>query len=117
VSVRGWSDIGYHYLVQRDGVIRLGRPEWRIGAHVRGHNKESIGIAVIGNFEETAIGMEVEQQIHALRQLLLDLLLRYPPSVVKGHRQYAATLCPGGHLSEWLERSGLPNEASDEFWV
>lgn len=117
VGIRGWSDIGYHYLVQRDGIIRLGRPDRRVGAHCRGYNRESIGVAVIGNFEETPIGMEVEQQINALRQLLGDLLHRYPHSVVRGHKEYAATLCPGGHLAEWLERAGLFDTESVEFWV
>ena len=41
---KGWSDIGYHYLVARDGAIYEGRPVERMGAHVRGYNANSIGI-------------------------------------------------------------------------
>ena len=45
---RMWSDIGYHYIIRNDenGTIEQGRPIERAGAHVRGHNQESIGIAV-----------------------------------------------------------------------
>lgn len=103
VNIRGWRDIGYHYLVQRDGVIRLGRPDHIQGAHCSGHNADSIGVALIGNFEETPLGMEVETQVNSLKMLLQDLTLRYKDARVVGHKELAATLCPGKHLAEWLD--------------
>ena len=45
---RGWSQIGYHYVVQLDGTINQGRPLNISGAHVKGHNKYSIGITYVG---------------------------------------------------------------------
>jgi len=45
---RGWSQIGYHYVVQLDGTINQGRPITITGAHVKGHNKGSIGITYVG---------------------------------------------------------------------
>lgn len=47
-KARGWDGIGYHYLIDRDGVIETGRPVDKIGAHVRGHNSASIGVAMVG---------------------------------------------------------------------
>jgi N-acetyl-anhydromuramyl-L-alanine amidase AmpD len=45
---RGWSDVAYHYIIRRNGITEEGRPVRRQGAHVRGHNKTSIGICLIG---------------------------------------------------------------------
>ena len=45
---RGWRDIGYHYVIQRDGTTEEGRPLEQIGAHVKGMNRNSIGICYIG---------------------------------------------------------------------
>ena len=47
----GWSGIGYHYVVRKNGDIEFGRPEWAIGSHAYGENSHSIGIHVCGNFE------------------------------------------------------------------
>ena len=43
VKGRGWSDIGYHYVIQLDGTIDYGRPISRQGAHTKNHNSDSIG--------------------------------------------------------------------------
>lgn len=48
VNGNGWSDIGYHYVIRRNGVIERGREDENIGAHVRGHNADSIGICWVG---------------------------------------------------------------------
>ena len=48
VEERGWSDIGYHYVITQDGVIHEGRPLYRSGAHARGFNLGSIGICLTG---------------------------------------------------------------------
>jgi len=45
---RGWSDIGYHHLIDRDGTVAKGRPIERIGAHVKGHNTGTIGVSLFG---------------------------------------------------------------------
>ena len=49
----GWSDIGYHVVIQRSGLIDLGRPFQRPGSHVRGHNDASIGICLVGGISES----------------------------------------------------------------
>ena len=45
---RGWNDIGYHYIINRDGSLALGRPVEKIGAHCKGNNGDSIGTCLIG---------------------------------------------------------------------
>jgi N-acetylmuramoyl-L-alanine amidase len=49
---RGWSDIGYHYVVQLDGTVNEGRPVEIAGAHVKGQNKNSIGITYVGGVDK-----------------------------------------------------------------
>lgn len=49
---RGFSDIGYHFVIWRDGYIEEGRPISRIGAHAKGHNSDSIGICLVGGIDE-----------------------------------------------------------------
>jgi hypothetical protein len=48
VEDRGWADIGYHYLIDRDGTVIEGRPLSKVGAHAKGHNTGSVGIALFG---------------------------------------------------------------------
>jgi N-acetylmuramoyl-L-alanine amidase len=49
---RGWSDIGYHFLIYLDGSLHEGRPIERVGAHCKGHNEGSIGIAYVGGIDK-----------------------------------------------------------------
>ena len=44
----GWEGIGYHKVILRSGKIENGRPEFWIGAHVKGKNKNSLGVCLIG---------------------------------------------------------------------
>lgn len=103
----GWRDIGYHYIVNSNGVLRLGRPDWMIGAHVKGQNRDSIGVAVIGNFEDCTFlfaGKWSTPWERMLRIVLADLMRRYPSAEVVTHREIAATLCPGASLQKWVEK-------------
>ena len=91
---RGWSGIGYHYFVRKDGNIYRGRPEDTVGAHAYGVNSNSIGICFEGNFETDT--MPEEQKI-AGSHLVDDLMKRYglAKSCVIKHKDVNATACPG----------------------
>ena len=94
VNERGWSDVGYHFVILLDGTIQLGRPIAKIGAHVRGHNLESIGICYIGgaNGEDTRTPL----QRRSIILLLKTLLLVFPEVEILGHRDFkgVSKLCP-----------------------
>lgn len=45
---KGWTNIGYHFVIDGSGKIHIGRPLEIIGAHCYGHNSDSIGICIIG---------------------------------------------------------------------
>ena len=89
----GWSGIGYHFFVRKDGTIYQGRPEWATGAHASGKNSESIGVCVEGNYDvETNMP---KLQKNALKELLAYLKGKYPTAGIKGHKEVGATGCPG----------------------
>tara|TARA_R100001440_G_scaffold75307_1_gene102202 strand:- start:6451 stop:6921 length:471 start_codon:yes stop_codon:yes gene_type:complete len=48
----GWSDIGYHFVIGRSGEIESGRALDKVGAHVKGDNKFSIGICYVGGVDD-----------------------------------------------------------------
>ena len=89
---RGWSGFGYNFLVRKDGKIYRGRPENTVGAHTSGHNLNTIGICFEGDFSQEYMG---DIQIKAGQELVKYLKDKYNINVVKGHRDYMATDCPG----------------------
>jgi N-acetylmuramoyl-L-alanine amidase len=95
---RGWSGIGYHYVVYRDGSVHKGRPVSKIGAHVRGRNRNTIGVCYIGGVAKngrTAKDTRTSAQKAALVKLLLGLKDEFPTiKKISGHNQYAAKACP-----------------------
>lgn len=80
--------IGYHYVIRRNGIIELGRPECVMGAHVKNHNRYSIGICYEGglNVSGGASDTRTDAQKVSLRALLEKLHQRYPKAVILGHR-------------------------------
>lgn len=89
---RGFSGIGYHFLVRKDGTIERGRAENLVGAHAAGNNSNSIGICFEGNFETETMG---EAQKNAGKELVEYLKKKYSISTVVRHKDLAATACPG----------------------
>ncbi len=94
---RGWSGIGYHYVILEDGTLQTGRPEYWEGAHVNGHNKDSLGICLIGYGSEVT-----NDQMDTLAQLLLGLNHKYNGVEVLGHNDLDPNkTCPNFNVKEW----------------
>ena len=88
---QGWSDIGYHYVIYRNGHIEPGRDVDISGAHCEGHNAHSIGVCYIGGVSKdgkTAKDTRTLAQKAALLSLLTDLRSMYPNARIVGHRDY-----------------------------
>ena len=83
-KARGWTGIGYHAVIRRDGTVEKGREEHEIGAHVQGQNADSLGVCVIGRKDFAPI------QILSLITLLKSWMRRYdiPFNRVKCHYEY-----------------------------
>jgi N-acetylmuramoyl-L-alanine amidase len=103
VNGRGWSDIGYHYIIGLDGLTEVGRPIERPGAHTKGENKYSIGITYVGGVEAErgkngkwiAKDTRTKEQKISLLNLLTTLKSIYGDDVtIHGHREFAAKSCP-----------------------
>ena len=99
---RGWSGIGYHYVVLLDGTIEYGRSIYKQGAHVKGGNKGSIGICYIGGVESErgsngkwiAKDTRTPEQKESLLLLLKTLKKMHPDATIHGHNEFAAKSCP-----------------------
>lgn len=106
VQDRGWADIGYHFLIDRDGTIAKGRDISKDGAHVQGRNRGTIGISLFGGHGSAETDKFLDhftpQQDAALRKLIGDLHGQFGKVPVTGHNQYAAKACPGFNVPAWF---------------
>ena len=102
---RGFSDIGYHYVIYLDGSVHEGRSIDKVGAHCKGHNSNSIGIAHVGGLDKknNHANTMTPRQEESLFKLIQELKTKYPSiKVVLGHNDFAATACPCFNVSRWL---------------
>ena len=94
---RGFSDIGYHYVIYRDGSIHIGRDESIIGAHCTGHNSYSIGVCYIGGCAsdgKTPKDTRTTEQKQSLVKLLKELKTKYPQASIHSHKDFTNKACP-----------------------
>jgi len=106
VNDRGWSDIGYHFVIDRDGAVGTGRSVAVAGAHTSGHNANSIGICLLGGKgswpTDRFSDHYTPEQAKALYTLIEELRADHPTIVtVNGHNQYSSKGCPGFNVPEW----------------
>lgn len=100
---QGWSDIGYHYVIYRDGSIHEGRDVKYSGAHCTGHNANSIGVVYVGGVSKdgkTAKDTRTKAQKRALLQVMRTLRAAYPSARIYGHRDFAKKECPSFDAKE-----------------
>lgn len=109
------ADIGYHYLIGRDGRVFQGRPLYAQGAHAYGDNNiGNIGICLLGNFvsqpdrgaDYARVQAPTTKQMESLERLVSEVREKYGITArqVWGHKNLKATACPGPHLSSWANR-------------
>ena len=122
---QGWSDIGYHYLVTLDGKVHAGRDVDIAGAHVAGHNSDSIGIAYVGGLENDpkktyqqlkAKDTRTDAQKAALLSLLMDLRRFYPEAKIVGHRDFSPDKNHNGTIEPFEYIKSCPSfDARQEY--
>lgn len=100
---RGFKDIGYHYVIRRDGSIESGRPEWNVGAHAKGYNASSLGVCLVGGLDNEGRPEPnyTPQQWSSLYRLVRDLHNRCPNADIIGHNNVAAKDCPCFDVRAW----------------
>ena len=89
---RGWTGIGYHFYIRKDGRIYRGRPEWAVGAHAQGHNSRSVGICCEGSYMSETMP---KAQFDALVGLVREEMAKCPGAKVLRHKDVNSTDCPG----------------------
>ena len=103
---KGWGMIGYHFLIEPNGRIRVGRSESQSGAHCIGRNYDSLGICLTGNFD---IESPTKEQEKSLEILLRDLCEAYPKAEISYHRDFANKTCPGKLIADDWAKNLISN--------
>lgn len=103
VRENGWKDIGYHYVIRRNGAVEKGRDDAVVGAHVQGHNANSLGICLVGGITPAGAGdvNYTEEQYSSLAALLQELHEKYPSAGLFSHKEFAPKFCPGFTARDW----------------
>jgi len=104
---RGWSDCGYHFIITLSGEVQIGRPLEKMGAHVRGHNKGSIGISYIGGVDlnNKPKDTRTDAQKISMINLIDSLRSAFRNVEVKGHRDLSPDMDGDGIVErhEWVK--------------
>lgn len=120
---RGFNDIGYHYVIRRNGEVEKGRNELEVGAHVAGYNSISVGVSLVGGVggDGKAENNFTPEQFKSLKTLILELKKRYPNAKIVGHRDLSPDKnhdgkitpdewlkeCPSFSVADWLAKVGI----------
>ena len=108
---RGWTGIGYHFYIRKDGRIYRGRPEWATGAHAQGHNSRAVGICCEGSYMTETMP---KAQFDALVGLVREEMAKYPGAKVLRHRDVNSTDCPGTNYPWEALLAALSPEKKEE---
>lgn len=98
LSSLGWY-VGYTYFIDKAGVVTQTRKDGEEGAHTIGHNSDSIGICLAGNFDLT---LPTDAQIKSLTILMASKVAEFniPLSAIVPHRHFATKTCYGKRLAD-----------------
>ena len=105
---KGWSGIGYHFFIKKNGSIYRGRPIDTIGSHCLNQNSNSVGVCLEGCLTSES---PTQEQINCLKELIAYLKGVYGNIPVKGHKEFIATSCPGS-LMDYMEELNEAMQAS-----
>lgn len=104
----GWSDIGYHQVIRRNGKLEFGRAPMAVGAHAKGFNTSSVGICLVGgiNASGRADSNFTRAQWHRLEMAVSAYKNLYPDAVVIGHRDLPGVVkeCPSFDVPAWWKK-------------
>ena len=98
---RGWSDVGYHFVITLDGKVQMGRSWEMIGSHTQGHNSDSLGVCYIGGVKNgKAEDTVTPEQDKSIRNLIAALRTIFGPLSLHGHNEFANKACPSFKVKE-----------------
>jgi N-acetylmuramoyl-L-alanine amidase len=100
-----FADIGYHFVIRRNGAREVGRPLSRVGAHTKGHNADSIGVCLVGGMradDKKPDSNYTLAQLLELEALWREMLDMFPRLQASGHRDWSDRECPCFDVKEFL---------------
>lgn len=119
----GWSGIGYHLVIRRDGTVEEGRPLDDVGAHVKDYNSDSVGVCMVGGVGEDGKAQNnfTPLQFKTLKDIIRWLRVKYKKAHICGHRDLSPDLnqdgkitsnewikeCPSFDVEEWMIRNNV----------
>lgn len=118
IEDNGWSDVGYHFVIKRDGTIQRGRPVWAVGSGAAGYNSHSIHVCLVGGQDNAGNPEDNFRPIQkAACAFLLAALKRYvaPTAEVCGHRDFPGVkkACPSFDAKAWWRGETLKPAAME----
>ena len=107
VDDNGWRDVGYHYIIRRNGEVELGRSNRDTGAHAAGYNHKSVSLCMVGGMAEdnSAENNFTAQQWTALLDLVKQIKVDYPEANVIGHNEISEKECPSFDVQQWKKEN------------
>lgn len=102
---QGWLDVGYHFVIRRNGTVEDGRPHDVIGSHVKDYNSRALGICMVGGIDAKGAPENnfTPEQFASLELLLRATKRQYPAATICGHTDLDPNkACPSFDVAGWL---------------
>lgn len=115
---RGFSEIGYHYVIRRDGTLETGRSINKKGAHALGYNDKSIGISMVGGVDNN-LNPENNftiSQWNTLKTFITNFITTHPDTKIIGHNQVSSKACPSFDVPTYLAANFPEQSITDTFF-
>ena len=105
-EVKGWQQVGYHYLIDKNGFVNYLAKEEEVTNGVGGHNQHSVHVSYIGGVDKQGKPKDTrsQSQLNAMKTIVARLKAKYPHAEILGHRDFpnVAKACPSFDVKEWL---------------
>ncbi len=100
--LKGWADIGYHFVIDGFGQLYEGRSLSIRGTHTGGANTGTVGVCLLGHYD---LSTPLREQMKILSLLALTLMNDYSVRYLAGHRDFqpGVTECPGNNLEAFID--------------
>lgn len=101
VNKNGWDDVGYHFMILKNGIIVKGRELNVVGAHSYGNNQNSLGICLVGNFDNTKLeGKQLQSLKILLEELTKKFNLKKEDIILHRDLPNVTKSCPGNNVNK-----------------
>ena len=101
---RGFAEFAYHFAIYQDGTIYAVNDIEEVSWHDSGQNTNSIGIVLVGNYQNDKL---TEEQLKSIKLLTTAICNEVKIIGIRGHRDTSPTLCPGDNAYFELKEDGI----------